>query len=72
MASTVSQSANGKNQGLVQGAYQSLQSLTRVIGPLLAAAIYAYNPANPYVLSVILAVLSVVFFVRLYRAKQLI
>jgi DHA1 family tetracycline resistance protein-like MFS transporter len=64
MASTVSKTSTGADQGLVQGAYQSLQSLTRVIGPLLATFIYGFGASNPYILAVIFCLLSVVLFVR--------
>jgi MFS transporter, DHA1 family, tetracycline resistance protein len=67
MASTVSKTSDGRDQGLVQGAYQPLQSLTRVIGPLMAAFIYSFGASNPYILSSILCIISVILFVRIKK-----
>jgi MFS transporter, DHA1 family, tetracycline resistance protein len=65
MASMVSQSAAPQEQGLVQGAYQSLQSLSRVIGPLTAAFLYSFNWSAPYVAGIIITAISVLLFLRL-------
>lgn len=67
MASTVSKTSTGSDQGLVQGAYQSLQSLTRVIGPLLATLVYGFGASNPYILSAAFCMLSVLLFIRLNK-----
>jgi MFS transporter, DHA1 family, tetracycline resistance protein len=65
MASMVSQSAQPQEQGLVQGAYQSLQSLTRVIGPLTAAFLYGFNWSAPYIAGIVITAFSVILFLRL-------
>lgn len=70
MASMVSQSASRQDQGKAQGSYQSLQSLTRVIGPLLAGALYIYTPSLPYIVSIILVLISVFLFTRLKIQKS--
>jgi DHA1 family tetracycline resistance protein-like MFS transporter len=50
MSSMVSRSADEKDQGKAQGSYQSLQSLTRVIGPLISAYLYNIHKGLPYVI----------------------
>jgi DHA1 family tetracycline resistance protein-like MFS transporter len=70
MASTVSKTSTGAYQGLVQGSYQSLQSLTRVIGPLLATFLYGFGASNPYILAVCLCLLSVILFVRIKQVAN--
>jgi MFS transporter, DHA1 family, tetracycline resistance protein len=69
MASLVSQSADDNDQGMVQGAYQSLQSLTRVIGPITAAFMYNYNWSSPYIVCAILTIISISLFVKLNCSK---
>jgi MFS transporter, DHA1 family, tetracycline resistance protein len=65
MAAMVSKSAGDREQGLVQGAYQSLQSLTRVVGPLMAAFLYEFNWSSPYIISGVLTAISILFFMKL-------
>jgi MFS transporter, DHA1 family, tetracycline resistance protein len=69
MASMVSQSAGRQDQGKAQGSYQSLQSLTRVIGPLMAGFLYILNPGLPYFISIFLVVISVILFSRVKMSK---
>lgn len=52
----VSAAADPKEQGRVQGASQSFQSITRIIGPLLAAFLYQFTPALPWTVCVILSI----------------
>lgn len=52
----VSAAVDPREQGRVQGASQSFQSITRVIGPLLAAFLYQFTPALPWTVCVILSV----------------
>jgi len=42
MTAVVSGAASPQEQGRVQGANQSMQSITRIIGPLTAACLYQY------------------------------
>ncbi len=65
MASMVSQTATDKEQGKVQGAYQALQSLTRVVGPVTAAFLYSITWAAPYFVSGLLTIITVILFVLL-------
>ena len=59
----ISHAADPRSQGRVQGANQSLQSLTRVIGPLAAAALYQYGAHVPYVLCMVFALAAFVYVV---------
>ena len=45
-------------QGRVQGANQGQQSLARVAGPLLAAALYAVNPGAPFAVGAVVVLLG--------------
>ena len=65
----VSRSAKPGQQGRVQGANQSLQSITRIIGPLLANYLYGFIPNLPYLLCVML---SIVAFCYVYSQKNII
>ncbi|TXJ26803.1 MAG: MFS transporter [Chitinophagaceae bacterium] len=70
MASLVSQTVTEKEQGKVQGAYQALQSLTRVIGPITAAFLYSITWTTPYFISGLLTLITVVLFVRLRQKRM--
>jgi MFS transporter, DHA1 family, tetracycline resistance protein len=65
MANMVSQSGNESEQGKVQGAYQALESLTRIIGPITAAFLYQWNWSSPYIVNIFLTLISIVFFYKL-------
>jgi len=54
----ISRAAKPQEQGRVQGANQSLQSITRIIGPLLAAYLYGIMIPLPYILCVILSLIA--------------
>ena len=69
MASLVSWSGGRENQGKSQGSYQSLQSLSRVIGPVLAGALYGFNNSFPYLLSAIIVCISVYLFSKVNLSK---
>lgn len=45
----VSGAANPQEQGRVQGASQSVQSITRIIGPIFAAFLYQFNHSFPWI-----------------------
>lgn len=57
----ISRAASPQEQGRVQGANQSLQSITRIVGPLLAAYLYGFKPNLPYITCVILSVIAVIY-----------
>lgn len=69
MSSMVSRSADEKDQGKAQGSYQSLQSLTRVIGPLSAAYLYNIHKGLPYVICAVLTFISAILFSRLKKTS---
>jgi DHA1 family tetracycline resistance protein-like MFS transporter len=60
----VSGSVGPKEQGRVQGASQSMQSITRIIGPIFAAFLYQFSPSLPWVTCVILSLIGVVMLTR--------
>jgi DHA1 family tetracycline resistance protein-like MFS transporter len=49
----ISETAEPHEQGRVQGASQSMQSITRIIGPLIASGLYQYNHSLPWISCVI-------------------
>ncbi|HSX10084.1 MAG TPA: MFS transporter [Candidatus Saccharimonadales bacterium] len=57
----VSRAASPQEQGRVQGANQSLQSITRIVGPLLAAYLYGFMPNLPYITCVLLSLIAIVY-----------
>ena len=57
----VSRAAGPKQQGRVQGANQSLQSLTRMTGPLIAAYLYGLTANLPYIICAILSLIAVFY-----------
>jgi DHA1 family tetracycline resistance protein-like MFS transporter len=63
LGALISKSAGPKQQGRVQGANQSLQSITRMTGPLIAAYLYGFLPNLPYLTCAVLSLLAVVYVV---------
>jgi MFS transporter, DHA1 family, tetracycline resistance protein len=59
----ISRVASPQEQGRVQGANQSLQSITRIIGPLLAAYLYGFIPNLPYILCALLSIVAILYVV---------
>lgn len=57
----ISRAAGPKQQGRVQGANQSLQSLTRMTGPLIAAYLYSITPNLPYIICAMLSLVAVFY-----------
>ncbi|HSW88325.1 MAG TPA: MFS transporter [Candidatus Saccharimonadales bacterium] len=57
----ISRAASPQEQGRVQGANQSLQSITRIVGPLLAAYLYGFMPNLPYITCVLLSLIAIVY-----------
>jgi DHA1 family tetracycline resistance protein-like MFS transporter len=60
----ISESAGPSEQGRVQGASQSVQSLTRIVGPLLAAALYQMGHSLPWIVAVALSLIGAGVLVR--------
>jgi len=58
MMSLVSQSANEASRGIVMGAFQSCASAARVVGPLIAGALYDLDQDYPYWLAGALLVIA--------------
>lgn len=54
----ISAAASPQEQGRVQGAGQSFQAVTRVIGPLLAAFLYQFSPSFPWIVCVVLSIIG--------------
>lgn len=61
----LSMSVEDNQQGLLQGANQSLQALYRVIVPIGAAMIYTYNQGLVYGIASILMIFGLILFRRL-------
>jgi DHA1 family tetracycline resistance protein-like MFS transporter len=49
----LSNTVDNRRQGQIQGANQSMQSFARVLGPLVFAFIYGFNPGWPYIFAVL-------------------
>ncbi len=64
MAGLISHAAPPREQGRVQGASQSLQSIARIIGPLFAAFLYQFGHSWPYITCVILSLIGMILMVQ--------
>lgn len=60
----ISQSASPQEQGRVQGASQSMQSITRIAGPITAALLYQFNPGFPWISCVIFSLIGAWFLFK--------
>lgn len=69
LGSLISRATGPREQGRVQGANQSLQSLTRITGPLIAASLYSIMPNLPYISC---ALLSGVAFLYVFSQRRII
>jgi DHA1 family tetracycline resistance protein-like MFS transporter len=67
IGSLVSRAADAREQGRVQGASQSLQSITRIVGPLLAAYLYTIGFAMPYIVCALLSLLALFYVQTKYQ-----
>jgi len=56
--SLLSSVAGPQEQGRIQGASQSMQSIARILGPLTAAFLYEYSHSFPWILCVILSLIG--------------
>ena len=61
LGSLISRLAKPSEQGRVQGANQSLQSITRIIGPLTAAWLYGMSIPLPYIVCGLLSIVSILY-----------
>ena len=67
LGSLISRAADAKEQGRVQGANQSLQSITRIIGPLLAAFLYSVGASAPYIVCTLLSIIALLHVRSKYK-----
>ncbi len=58
MLSLVSQSADIGSRGIVMGVFQSCASAARVVGPLIAGALYDHSQGYPYWLAAVLLLIA--------------
>jgi DHA1 family tetracycline resistance protein-like MFS transporter len=74
LMSLLSQAVGPREQGLVQGGGQSLQSLARILGPLWGGLLYARSGhASPYwsaAIFVVLAILATFLAIPSLRVQQ--
>lgn len=70
MASLVSHAATPTEQGRVQGGNQSMQSITRIIGPLLAAFLYPYGHNVPFIICTILSLIGLLLVLQKQSTLQ--
>ena len=64
----VSSVAGPQEQGRVQGASQSMQSITRIVGPIFAAFLYQYNHSYPWISCIILSLIGALLLFQ-YKNK---
>jgi DHA1 family tetracycline resistance protein-like MFS transporter len=60
----ISGAAAPQEQGRVQGASQSVQSITRIVGPLFAAFLYQYNHSLPWISCVIFSLVGLFLLLK--------
>jgi DHA1 family tetracycline resistance protein-like MFS transporter len=60
--------AGPQEQGRVQGASQSMQSVARMIAPLLAAFLYQFHPSLPWISCVLFSLVGAALLVK-YKEK---
>jgi len=71
MMSLVSQSAHAGSRGTVMGVFQSCASAARVVGPLVAGALYDQDQAYPYWLAAVLLVIAALTAIRIRNPSPL-
>jgi len=71
MMSLVSQSADAGSRGTVMGVFQSCASAARVLGPLVAGALYDQDQAYPYWLAAVLLVIAALTAIRIRNPSPL-
>lgn len=65
MMSLVSQGADVESRGIVMGVFQSCASAARVVGPLIAGALYDQDQAYPYWLATVLLFIAALTAIRI-------
>ncbi len=65
MMSLVSQGADEGSRGIVMGVFQSCASAARVVGPLIAGALYDQGQAFPYWLAAVLTAIAALTAIRI-------
>ena len=67
LGSLISRAADPREQGRVQGANQSLQSITRIVGPLSAAFLYGLGASTPYIVCALLSLVALFYLKTKYK-----
>ncbi len=62
--SLISGVASPQEQGRVQGASQSMQSVARMIAPLLAAFLYQFHPSLPWISCILFSIMGIILLSR--------
>ncbi len=70
LSSLVSQNSDPRMQGTVFGFYHMLGSLARVIGPLIAAALYTHHRTAPFLLAACMTLLIAVWSAVLHYSRS--
>ena len=65
MLSLVSQSGDAGSTGIVMGVFQSCASAARVVGPLVAGALYDQGQAFPYWLAALLLIAAALTAIKI-------
>jgi MFS transporter, DHA1 family, tetracycline resistance protein len=60
----VSGVASPQEQGRVQGASQSMQSITRILGPIFAAFFYQFNHSLPWISCIIFSLIGILLLFK--------
>jgi DHA1 family tetracycline resistance protein-like MFS transporter len=68
-SAALSNMVDNKRQGQIQGANQSMQSLSRALGPIAAAGLYVLAPSYPYIAGAIVFVVTLVLLARFRAVK---
>jgi len=69
MMSLVSQRADEGSRGIVMGVFQSSASAARVVGPLIAGALYDQSQSYPYWLAAVLVAIAALTAIRFENPK---
>ena len=65
----LSNTVDNRRQGQIQGANQSMQSFSRIWGPLAAAGLYTVSQPSPYIAGAILFIVTLLLVIRM-RVKN--
>jgi DHA1 family tetracycline resistance protein-like MFS transporter len=70
MMSLVSQRADDASRGIVMGVFQSSASAARVVGPLIAGALYDQDQGYPYWLAAFLVAVAALTAIQIRNATE--